>query len=331
MLIFDGSQLRWECLCNHGSERSPQGGMSRHHGHHKTIRTGINDDVEFFDIPEYDDKDFASRAQFQHWCYTVMDYTHRGMTVPSDRLVAIDGIAQALRRHTSKKYHTGLWEEHFWLGLLWSISHTNEYTPTTTDAFNLDKNDRVRQKEDLAPSWSWVSVTVPVVYPVPTVIYLDRICDIVGVTVAGTPSKKTGRLEIRGHMRKGYVDPIYPYSIREAEKAVPGMTARKPDGSRNLISYRGRAWHPNDFFIFSESKPSGGLSRFAFPGWRLVRGTFRPDEIIDPCTQITFIAVAQRNAGHKPDSLVSNSHILVKAIERAAWYSLYTAINPWQK
>jgi hypothetical protein len=307
MLIFDGCQVRWECLCSHGSERSPKGGMSRHIGHHQSIRTGINDDTEFFDLPQYDDKDFASRGQLQHWCYTVMDYTHRGMTVSSDRLVALDGIVQALGKHTKMEYYAGLWEEKFSLGLLWSISHTNEYTPTTTDAFNLKKNERVRHEEDLAPSWSWVSVTVPVVYPVPTITYLDRICNILDVSVAGTPAKKTGRLEIRGQMRKGYVNPIYPYAIPQATTDAPGMTIRKPDGSKNMASYRGRVWNPNDFFIFTESMPSGTFGRLASPSWRLIRGTFRPDEIIDSSTRITFIAIAQMNDGHNPESIVRAS------------------------
>ncbi|KAF1964876.1 HET-domain-containing protein, partial [Bimuria novae-zelandiae CBS 107.79] len=157
MLIFDDLQLRWECNASHGSERTPLGGISRHIGHHKAIRTGIFASDEFFSIPSMADKAQAAKYQLQYWMHTVMDYTHRGMTKPSDRLVAIDGIAQALSRHTTQTYYAGLWSQDFWLGLLWSIPHTAEYTPTTTDAFDFDANPHVRHADAIAPSWSWTS------------------------------------------------------------------------------------------------------------------------------------------------------------------------------
>lgn len=304
MLIFDGSQIRWECLSSHGSERSPQGGMSRHIGHQKEIRKGINGNLDLFNIPGIEDRDTGLRGQLQHWFYAVMDYTHRGMTKPSDRLVALDGVAQALKGHTNQEYYAGLWSQHFWLGLLWSISHTNEYTPTTTDAFNLEKNEHVRHEEGLAPSWSWVAVTVPIVYTVPAIMYIERVCEILSTFVSGSPTKQSGKVEIRGHLRTGYVNSIYPYAIREAAEALPEMTSRKPRGSKNLISFRGRAFHPNDFFVFSDADPSSGLYRMSSQNWRFVRGTFRPDEIINPSTQVTFIAIAQQNTGYTPESLI---------------------------
>ncbi|KAJ4293210.1 hypothetical protein N0V90_008492 [Kalmusia sp. IMI 367209] len=302
MLIFDGLQLRWEC--NHGSERTPLGGLSRHIGNQKVVRAGIFNDEEFFDMADMTDHELAARYQLQYWVHTVMDYTHRGMTKASDRLVAIEGIAQALSRHTDKQYYAGIWSQDFWLGLLWSISHTNEYTPTTADAFDLEINEHVRHEQDIAPSWSWVSVTVPVVYPVPDIIFINRICDILSVSVNGTPASKTGTIEISGHLRTGYVDAIYPYAIRDAARAVPHMTARKPKGIKEVISYRGRAFHPNDYFIFSDTSPDAPVNRVSGgKNWRLVRGYFRPDEVIAPNTRLTFIAIAQWNVGVDPPSL----------------------------
>jgi hypothetical protein len=77
MLIFDGSQIKWECLCTHGSERTPLGGMSRHIGHHKLIRAGVVEDKEFFPPPDPTDPvpDFDARMQHQTWLYAIMDYT----------------------------------------------------------------------------------------------------------------------------------------------------------------------------------------------------------------------------------------------------------------
>ena len=259
-------------------------------------------------MPDVPNKADAARYQLQYWMHTVMDYTHRGMTVASDRLVAIEGIAQALCRHTKNKYYAGIWQQDFWLGLLWSISHTNEYTPTTTDAFDLKRNKHVRHKEDIAPSWSWVSVTVPVVYPVPDVIYITRMCEVLSISVSGTQNRKTGTLKLSGHIRTGYVDAFYQYANREAEASIPAMTAARPDGSKQLITYAGRRLHPNDFFIFSDSSPETAANRVSGgQNWRLVRGTFRPDEIIAPSTQLTFVAIAQHNVGVSPSS-TTRSH-----------------------
>ena len=76
------------------------------------------------------------------------------MTVSSDRLVALDGIAQAVVSHTTRDYHAGLWSQALFMGLLWSISHVNEHTSITANAFDLERNEHVRHKEDVAPSWS---------------------------------------------------------------------------------------------------------------------------------------------------------------------------------
>lgn len=84
MLIFDGSQIRWECNCMHGSERSPLGGMSRHIGHQKAIRAGVMEDKEFFPAPDPTDPipDIEARIQHLNWIYAIMDYTYVKLSPP---------------------------------------------------------------------------------------------------------------------------------------------------------------------------------------------------------------------------------------------------------
>jgi hypothetical protein len=315
MLVFDGSQLRWECLTMHASERSHLGGMSRHAGHQKAIRKGIMTNEEFFSNAEFDDRDFSARTQHLYWCYNVMDYTHRGMTQMKDRLVALAGTAQALNRRTESEYHAGLWSRFFWAGMLWSIPHTREYIPTTTDAFNLEDNKHIRHAQPIAPSWSWASVTAPVVYASPTLVSLDPICDVLNATTSGTAAVQTGRATIRGHTRKGYVNAVYPFAIREAtESKLSHMMTQKPEGQVDLINFKGHAFPPNDNFLFSNKRPTMArawrsdlhptLQYTKYWDWRLVRGTFRPDQIIPCDTEITFLAIAQQHVGHKSPSLL---------------------------
>lgn len=66
--------------------------------------------------------------------------------------------------------------------------------------------------------------------------------------------------------------------------------------------FKDRSFHPVQYFLFSERDPNSKATvniddvrkKGAF---RFVRGTFRPDEIIAPTQEITFIAIAQRHLG----------------------------------
>ncbi|KAK0669214.1 heterokaryon incompatibility protein-domain-containing protein [Cercophora samala] len=81
----------------------------------------------------------------KNWKRVVEDYSKRGLTVPSDRLPALSGLASkvatGLCPYTG--YLAGLWTRNLARDLLW---HTN-------------KNDRgTRPEQYLAPTWSWASV-----------------------------------------------------------------------------------------------------------------------------------------------------------------------------
>ncbi|KZM26127.1 hypothetical protein ST47_g2721 [Ascochyta rabiei] len=315
MLVFDGSQLRWECLTTHASERSHSGGMSRHAGHQKAIRKAIMSKENFFSNTDFPDREFGARSQHLYWCSAVMDYTHRGMTQPKDRLVALAGIAQALERQTESDYFAGLFSRFLWAGMLWSIPHTREYNSTTQDAFSLEDNKRIRHTSPIAPSWSWASVTAPVVYASPTLTTLDPICTIISAHTTGDAAFQTGRIEIRGHVRKGYINAVYPFALQEAAtRHRSHMMMQKPEGQKDFVNFKGRAFPPNSYFLFSKEqpkmprvwgsdlRPTSYLTRSG--NWRLVHGTFRPDEIISARQEITFLAIAQQHAGQNPPSLL---------------------------
>ena len=309
---FGEVSFRWNVQTCRTSESSP----ARHHAQHqKAVRQGIMHNIEFFSNQDVMDRNFGARMQHLYWCYTVMDFSHRGISQSKDRLIALAGVAQAIVRRTDSHYLAGLWSRFFWAGLLWSIPHTREYTPTTMDAFSIEDNKQVRHTESLAPSWSWASVTVPVVYPSPTLVNLDVICNILSVSTSPIAAVQAGRAEICGHVRKGYVNAIYPFAIQEAiSRHRSHMMMQKPEGQQNLMTFRGRAFPPNNYFLFSKKRPkmpyllgsdlrpTSYLTRSW--NWRFVRGTFRPDEIISCEQEITFLAIAQQHVGHKASSFL---------------------------
>jgi len=309
MLMFDGNQLGWECLSMYGSEKTPTSGTMRHSQYHKAIRAGIMEDSEYFYLPDPVDNIWShgywSQLKHQYWCNLVMDYTHRGMTKSKDRLVALAGIAKALGQHTESKYWAGLWSKYFTTGLLWSLAHSDIFQIAAAKGFDFEANEKVRHEQSLAPSWSWASVTTPVIYEQNELLSYDAIHDLLRVSVSGTIDKQSGRMEVRGHVRRGYINTVYPHCIREAQHFLPHMMAPRPSGRKGLeyINFKGRLFHPNDYFLFSEMHPAPTLKNVSpyhvskKGNFRLVRGYFRPDEIVDPCTEITFIAIAQQHFG----------------------------------
>lgn len=308
LLIFDGDQLKWECLTLHGSEGSPTSGTTRYTQSYKFVRSAVMGGHDFFhdanDSKEtsQSSSDFWLRMKLDMWCAIIMDYTHRGMTKPSDRLAALAGIAQALSRYTKHDYKAGLWSMNLFIGLLWSLPHHEKYLMSATTNFNVKSNEHIRHEPIIAPSWSWASVTAPVWYAENIAITIDRVCEVEDVQVPGSIDRQARHVPIHGHIRRGYVNAVYPYTIREAVAKIPEMTAPAPAGRMGLenVTFQDRCFHPNEFFLFSKQHPDpkGSFDTTSLRrkgSFSFVRGTFRPDEIIEPTQEITFLAIGQRH------------------------------------
>ena len=84
----------------------------------------------------------------RYWSTTVSYYTNRQLTFPSDRAVAIAGIARALQTAVGRKtkYIAGLWSSGLLRWLLWETIDA-EYPATYR-----------------APSWSWLAVNGNIFY-----------------------------------------------------------------------------------------------------------------------------------------------------------------------
>ena len=84
----------------------------------------------------------TENALWTCWKDLVEDYTQRDLTVPSDKLPALSGIATRYQKATNDIYCAGLWKAGLWKGLRWQVADP--------------KNDRPSIYR--APSWSWASV-----------------------------------------------------------------------------------------------------------------------------------------------------------------------------
>ncbi|OCL02676.1 HET-domain-containing protein, partial [Glonium stellatum] len=132
-LTYGKSGISWRCQTMRFDERAP---------------LAMKTDDFIKDKP--DNHCSPTSDHFTHdWGRLVQDYTSRGMTRQTDKLVAISGIASIISSLKSLEYAAGIWNgshEMFVQGLLWSASK------------------RGPRLLDVAPSWSWASIECEVLW-----------------------------------------------------------------------------------------------------------------------------------------------------------------------
>ncbi|KAF2260111.1 HET-domain-containing protein [Lojkania enalia] len=126
----------------------------------------------------------------QDWGRLVHDYTSRGMTRQSDKLVAIAGIANIVSENRSIEYTAGIWstsKDSIALGLLWSASKPG------------------RRLLDVAPSWSWASIEEEVMWPGHLSVNLWQTAQFLRFESSGTVARSRGEITLRTNVRLGIV------------------------------------------------------------------------------------------------------------------------------
>ncbi|RGP66167.1 hypothetical protein FSPOR_6787 [Fusarium sporotrichioides] len=163
-VYFAHDMLYWECGNLYASELYPQGGpwdlQYRYKEHNASER--LPPDVQaagdsrfkhiYTDIltGQWDQTRTSTGQEMFLWVWAsvVAQYSAGKLTNETDRLIAIDGVAEQMTRIVPRRHYlNGLWGQeslpHF---LLWQISWPEETPPSTK----------------VAPSWSWASVNAPV-------------------------------------------------------------------------------------------------------------------------------------------------------------------------
>lgn len=91
----------------------------------------------------------TTAAPFE-WMHIVKEYTRRSLTIPSDRSVAIAGLAKFFAGSRNDTYIAGHWSSDLARELCW-VSEARDDGPQLPTGY--------------APSWSWMSVNTPVAFP----------------------------------------------------------------------------------------------------------------------------------------------------------------------
>ncbi|KAF2730557.1 HET-domain-containing protein [Polyplosphaeria fusca] len=147
------------------------------------------------------------------WHRIVEAYCKLRITVPSDKLPALAGLADQMRnRRHGAKYLAGLWEDSMLVDLLWSCRPNREGLAPKLESWR-------------APSWSWASVAGPVRYggyPRLDVTFskvLDAQCDYAPLSTTGEVI--SGYLLIEGPTIEG--------SVRDSQ-----TLCSRPDGTASM-------------------------------------------------------------------------------------------------
>jgi hypothetical protein len=134
-LIFTAKQLFWECGHHLRCELDGlQAGLS-----HNTIDLRARtSEVQMFKWIYWSKELLLS---IPNWIGTAEFYSQAKVTYPTDRLIALAGIAKRVQEYTHDEYLAGMWLKDLDIQLLWQTSYPA---------------DILESDEYVAPSWSWV-------------------------------------------------------------------------------------------------------------------------------------------------------------------------------
>jgi hypothetical protein len=129
-LHFTADDVFWECRDHIACETFPDGfPMSTIHWSHQ----------------------FPSREDVTSWCRTISIYSKADLTYPSDKLIAISGVARDFQERFPDQYLGGLWAQNLERQLCWAVQQR-------------DRTPEPKSTVLGAPSWSWASTVQPVTW-----------------------------------------------------------------------------------------------------------------------------------------------------------------------
>jgi hypothetical protein len=132
---FGTQQVFWECMCHDATEVYPSSAVEHHYDYEspKSVLKPTAGTIQ---------EEAQMSLAMSRWIGIVSTYSQCSLTYPTDKLVAISGIAKFMRTSMGCQYLAGSWRWNLEHQLLWKVW---ENPPKTKDFTR-------------APSWSWASI-----------------------------------------------------------------------------------------------------------------------------------------------------------------------------
>ena len=164
-LSYGTQQMVWECQCLKTSESGRPVLPDERHRDKAFVQSIISNEfsmwartklalarlslnylpVHLRAVPEQWEERYE--AHYSRWYEIVVDYTGRSLTVQTDILPALSGLAAAFQKLLRDEYCAGLWRNNIIRGLCWNRIGPPKRT-----------KDELEGKDCSLPSWSWASV-----------------------------------------------------------------------------------------------------------------------------------------------------------------------------
>lgn len=126
------------------------------------------------------------------------------MTYHSDKLIAIQGIADAVAPIVSRTYFAGIWVESvksIFMGLLWCSKRPKR------------RGLEQAQRLDVAPSWSWASTKGEVTWPGHWLCQVEMRINILELRPSGTKVKVNAELLVEANLRPAFMEDSQVFTI----------------------------------------------------------------------------------------------------------------------
>lgn len=203
VLHFGSNQLYWECrtglLCEQYPEKLPSWMLGCGFAVFKSMTTGYGQE----NVPE---------PLLPIWQLILTAYSQCLLTYPTNKLIALSGIAKYMQALMKDEYIAGMWRRYLACSLAWYVD----------DCIDIDGNPSTRPLPLRAPTWSWLSVDGVIICMNrsidPSELHL-KVLDtkMEYMTPDSTAQIKSGLLYMQGRLRRlqiRRIDPDDPYDRR---------------------------------------------------------------------------------------------------------------------
>ena len=147
-------QLWWECQQTIACETYPSGMPTFLLPENQAARYRARQELSRYSQASGSSfSDDGNDRKYWHWYNSIEDYSEGALTQPTDKLVALSGVAQSygdLNRLQDEDYIAGFWKSQLPYALCWQPTE-NKWT--------------YRPPVYVAPSWSWASINGGVEFP----------------------------------------------------------------------------------------------------------------------------------------------------------------------
>jgi hypothetical protein len=158
VIHFCHDQVGWECSCRHAPQPTTANGKQRPNASGE--RSRYSDIIEgirqrLLNAEPGAHTELSTRhSPFDLWAAVVNAYTKTRLTVPSDKLVALAGLARIISEATDCAYIAGLWRSQLVSQLLWYVE------PAFDQRDRSFSNPGTFDRTYRAPSFSWAAIDV---------------------------------------------------------------------------------------------------------------------------------------------------------------------------